>query len=488
MPKDLQFDMEQATGCEISVIGVGGGGGNAVNHMYKDGITGVDFVVCNTDAQALESSPVPLKIQIGGNITEGRGAGSDPEVGRKAALENIEQIKSTIQTNTKMLFITAGMGGGTGTGAAPVIAEAARELGILTVGIVTMPFEFEGMKRREYAQTGIQTLKEHVDTLVIISNDTLRKLYGNLAMGKAFQQADNILTTAAKGIAEIITVTGYVNVDFEDVRTVMRDSGVAIMGSATCEGEDRARRAIEEALHSPILNDNDIRGAKHILLNITSGEEEVLMDELTEITDYVQEEAGQNANLIWGHCQTEEPGNKLSVTLIATGFEGNGMPPAEAEPKRKYHKLNTSPGTTASQPSHPGSTAPAGGHTVKPPRGRGPKGAHAPVNPPYPGGKHNPSDTPRPVSEWNPSYNEEGDPNSTKPHKLKRRREGVPFSSDNLDEVERTPAFVRRQIPLAEIPHSSDEQVSRYTLGESRNGEHSGRLRSNNRYLHDNVD
>jgi cell division protein FtsZ len=268
MSDKMKFDLPKNQSSIIKVVGVGGGGSNAVNHMFSQGIDGVDFLVCNTDQQALDISPVPHKIQLGSTLTEGRGAGSIPEVGKNAAIENIDQIREILKTNTKMVFITAGMGGGTGTGAAPIIAEAAKELGILTVGIVTLPFAFEGRKRKLQASEGIKEIKQYVDTLLVINNDKLREIYGNLSVGAAFDHADNVLTTASKGIAEIITRIGYINVDFEDVRTVMSEGGVAIMGSAAAGGENRAITAVEHALTSPLLNDNNIRGAKYILLNI----------------------------------------------------------------------------------------------------------------------------------------------------------------------------------------------------------------------------
>ncbi len=305
----------------IKVIGVGGGGSNAVNYMFKHGIVGVDFAICNTDAQAMELSPVPTKIQLGPSLTQGRGAGSKPDVGRLACEESIEEVRQYLSNNCRMLFVTAGMGGGTGTGAAPIIAQTAREMDILTVGIVTLPFSFEGGRRGHQAYVGLEALKKQVDTLIVISNDKLRLIYGELPLSEAFSKADSILTTATKGIAEIITVPGYVNVDFEDVNTVMRDSGVAIMGIGTAEGENRARRAVDEALNSPLLEDNNIWGAKHILLNITSGTREVTMEEIFQITEFVQEEAGYGTDLIWGNCTDESLGESLSVAVIATGFE-----------------------------------------------------------------------------------------------------------------------------------------------------------------------
>lgn len=317
----MQFEMLKEKSSIIKVIGVGGGGGNAVNHMYRQGITGVDFIICNTDAQALELSPIPNKVQLGASLTEGMGAGSIPEVGKNSAIENIDDIKEMLGSNTKMLFITAGMGGGTGTGASPIIAKAAKELDILTVGIVTTPFSFEGKRRKMQAEDGLEEMKKYVDSFLVISNDRLREIFGNLTLGSAFGQADDILTTAAKGIAEIITIPGYINVDFKDVRTVMKDSGVAIMGSYAAEGENRALKAVEGALNSPLLEDNEIEGARYILLNISSGAKEVTMDEVTVITDYIQQEAGLAADLIWGNCTDESLGDKLAVTIIATGFQ-----------------------------------------------------------------------------------------------------------------------------------------------------------------------
>ena len=321
----MLFDIPKVEKSIIKVLGVGGGGSNAVSYMFKQGITGVDFAICNTDNQAMETSCVPVKIRLGPELTGGRGAGSRPQMGKQACIESIDDIRQFILDKTKMLFVTAGMGGGTGTGAAPIIAKAAREADILTVGIVTLPFTFEGSRRKRQALEGLEEMKNNVDALIVISNDKLRDIHGDLRLSDAFSRADNILTTAARGIAEIITMPGYVNVDFEDVNTVMRDSGVAIMGTASFEGENRARRAVQAALNSPLLEDNDIRGAQHILLNISSGREEVTMDEIFEITEYVQAEAGYGTDLIWGNCVDESLGEKLSVTIIATGFEQSMM-------------------------------------------------------------------------------------------------------------------------------------------------------------------
>ncbi len=317
----LKFDLPKDKSSIIKVLGVGGGGGNAVNHMFNQGIKGVDFVICNTDLQALEASPIPNKIQLGASLTAGLGAGADPEKGHNSAMEAIEDIIEVLGVNTKMLFVTAGMGGGTGTGAAPVIAKAARELDILTVGIVTTPFNFEGKKRKIHAEEGIEQLKRSVDCLLIINNDKIKEMYGNLPIRTAFSHANDILTIAAKGIAEIITYPGYINVDFEDVKTVMRNSGVALMGSASAEGENRAMDAVQGALASPLLNDNQILGAKNILLNISFGSNEVLMDEIDIISNFIQEQAGLNADVIFGTSIDETLGDKIAVTIICTGFE-----------------------------------------------------------------------------------------------------------------------------------------------------------------------
>ncbi len=305
----------------IKVLGVGGGGSNAVNYMHKIGITGVDFAISNTDLQSLESSNIEVKLQLGPEKTEGRGAGSLPEVGKEACIESIDEVREYLQDGAKMVFITAGLGGGTGTGAAPIIAKAAKDMNILTIAIVTLPFKFEGARRIRQAYEGLEELKKNVDSILVISNDKLRMIYGNLPLSEAFAHADDILTTAARGIAEIITVPGYINVDFEDVNTVMRNSGITVMGSGTAEGENRAKKAVEMAIESPLLEDNDIRGAKHILLNITSGTKEVTMDEIGEITEYIQGEAGYGTDIIWGNCKDDSIGEKISVTVIATGFD-----------------------------------------------------------------------------------------------------------------------------------------------------------------------
>ena len=339
----LEFDLPKETTSIIKVIGVGGGGSNAVNHMFNQGIVGVDFIVCNTDRQALDVSPVPLKIQLGASLTDGCGAGSIPEIGKNSAIENIEEIRSILSNGTKMVFVTAGMGGGTGTGAAPIVAQIAKEMGILTVGIVTVPFGFEGRKRRQQAEDGLDEMRKNVDTLLVINNERLREISGNLSIGNAFSQADDVLTMAAKGIAEVISVTGNINVDFNDVNTVMKNSGHAIMGSASAEGENRAIEAVQHALSSPLLDDNDISGAKYVLLNITYGAQEVLMDEITAITDFIQDEAGSTADVIWGHGFDGSLGDKLSVTIIATGFNSAPITGFEKAPERIVRPLEDEP-------------------------------------------------------------------------------------------------------------------------------------------------
>lgn len=333
----MQFDIQPEPGSIIKVIGVGGGGSNAVNHMFRAGISGVDFIVCNTDKQALEISPVNNKIQLGALLTKGLGAGAIPEMGRNSALETIDEIRKYLSDGTQMVFITAGLGGGTGTGAAPIIASVAKELGILTVGIVTLPFNFEGKKRKLQAEQGLEEMKKYVDTLLVICNDKLREIYGNLKMGEAFAHADNVLTGAARSIAEIISQHMHINVDFNDVKTVMKDSGVAIMGTASASGDRRAIRAVEQSLNSPLLNDNNIKGARHVLLNIMSGGDDITMDEFGEITDYIQEASGYTAELITGYGIDSSLGDSVNVTIIATGFQSNN--PMGFEAPRQQEKV-----------------------------------------------------------------------------------------------------------------------------------------------------
>lgn len=336
----ISFDLPKNQSNVIKVIGVGGGGSNAINHMFKQGIKGVDFIVCNTDSQALQSSSVPNKIQLGVNLTEGLGAGANPDVGQQSAIESIAEIEKMLDRNTKMVFITAGMGGGTGTGAAPVIAQLAKEREILTVGIVTLPFLFEGKVRQEQAKIGIEKLRKQVDSLIVINNNKLREVYGNLGFKAGFSKADEVLATASRGIAEVITHHYTQNIDLRDAKTVLSNSGTAIMGSAVAEGENRAKEAIVSALDSPLLNDNKITGAKNVLLLIVSGSNEITLDEIGEINDHIQTEAGHNANIIMGVGEDETLGDSIAVTIIATGFDieqQNGI--VNTEPKKIIHTL-----------------------------------------------------------------------------------------------------------------------------------------------------
>ena len=340
---NITFDLPKNQSNVIKVIGVGGGGSNAINHMFKQGIKGVDFIVCNTDAQALDNSPVPNKIQLGVNLTEGLGAGANPEVGQQSAIESVADIEKMLDSNTKMVFITAGMGGGTGTGAAPVIAQLAKERDILTVGIVTIPFQFEGKARQEQALAGVERLRRQVDSLIVINNNKLREVYGNLGFKAGFSKADEVLATASRGIAEVITHHYTQNIDLKDAKTVLSNSGTAIMGSATAIGENRAKEAIIAALDSPLLNDNKISGAKNVLLLIVSGTNEITIDEIGEINDHIQAEAGFNANIIMGVGEDETLGDSIAVTIIATGFNPEQQSEiVNTEPKKIIHALEDS--------------------------------------------------------------------------------------------------------------------------------------------------
>ena len=336
----LHFGLERKGNSIIKVIGVGGGGCNAVNHMMEEGIKGVDFMICNTDAQALVNSPVPVKIQLGATLTEGRGAGNSPEQGEQAAIENLEDIRVLLEGSTKMVFITAGLGGGPGTGAAPVIARLSREMDILTIAVVTIPSPVEGKRRYNQALAGVEKLREYVDSLLVISNEKLHKIYGNLPATLAFKKADNIINTAVKGVAEIITIHGNINIDFADVHTVMSGSKVFIMGTGYAAGEGRDMKAVKQALESPLLDSNDIRGTKDILLNIISGTDEITMGEIGNIIEYLQIEAGQDANIIWGNGVDERLGQKICVTIIATGFDKNPNKIFHQEPVREALDMN----------------------------------------------------------------------------------------------------------------------------------------------------
>jgi cell division protein FtsZ len=523
----IRFNLPKEYASIIKVIGVGGGGSNAVNHMFRQGIKGVDFVVCNTDAQALDFSPIPAKVQLGSTLTEGRGAGSLPQVGKDAAVENIEDIKSLLGETTKMVFITAGMGGGTGTGAAPIVAQTARDMGILTVGIVTLPFSFEGKRRRQQAEEGIEEMRNAVDTLLVISNDKLREMYGNLSLSNAFAQADNVLTTAAKGIAEIITVTGYINVDFEDVRTVMNKGGSAIMGSASAEGENRATRAIESALSSPLLNDNIIKGAKHILLNITAGDLEATMDEVSEISDFVQEEAGMSANIIFGTGHDPELGDKINVTVIATGFNTAPLLPFENrnQPEKIVHHLKTeNTGFNASATTTNTTTTTVVNKVeeapvtqtwdLNEPVAKTTESISTPVaeekstsikaldinfddkirtdklvRTVYPSNELKKDLEPTFVNNNNtpPVENDVDDANFNRARINRLREMSLKLkTSSGLNELENVPAYVRAGVELGNTPKSDESQVSRYTLEEGT--DKTAELKRNNPFLHDNVD
>jgi cell division protein FtsZ len=483
--RSYEFDLPMQHKSIIKVIGVGGGGSNAVNHMFNQGIKDVEFIVCNTDAQALEISPVPNKLQIGGELTRGLGAGANPEKGKAAAIESKEDIRELLSVDTKMLFITAGMGGGTGTGAAPEIAKVARELGVLTVGIVTQPFGFEGKKKKLAAEEGIKELRANCDTVIVILNDKLREVYGNLTLTNAFAQADNILTTAAKSIAEIITVAGYINVDFEDVKTVMAGSGAAVMGSAKAEGEHRAMRAAEEALSSPLLDDRNIKGARKILLSIRSGEQaEMQMDELTEITDHIQTEAGEEAEVIFGHGLDDGLGDAIMVTVIATGFS-NDEETGEEEDKKVYD-LDSSQRIKKEQEDQPELSKPE----PLPPQ-------NPPAPPPYPEAEHSYDDEPYRDSRHEDEENFYQERSSSRKYLMRKEamerktrlkgRKSI-SSPDNSEDVFKKedfynePAYVRRNIHLYSAPSHNDRNVSRYSLDDDDN------IIGNNKFLHDNVD
>lgn len=526
---DFELPKEQNASI-IKVIGVGGGGGNAVNHMYNQGIKGVDFIVCNTDLQALEISPVPNKLQLGPSLTEGRGAGSLPEIGKNAAVENIEEIREYLSAGTKMVFVTAGMGGGTGTGAAPVIAKVARELGILTVGIVTVPFNFEGRKRRIQAEEGLEEMRANVDTLLVINNERLREVTGNLSITNAFEKADDILATAARGIAEVIAVTGAINVDFNDVNTVMRDSGVAIMGSASAEGDNRALKAVEQALESPLLNDNDISGAEYVLLNITYDEKEVTMDEITEITDYIQDAAGSTADVIFGHAKDDSLGDKISVTVIATGFASSPITGFEKAPKRNVTTLEEEKKSELTEPmSSPTETTAnvwAGAKEVTEaqdePFLKSKETEEAKeTSHPTPTFDNKEEEAKQMDFGWNVTPTAEAtakEESEVKRYTLEDDMEELDLDTtnskqsfspeqqqqrskermskiqeytqrlkkaDGIQDLENEPAYVRRNVQLDESIPSEESSKSRFSVSKNEDGTS---LNSNNSFLHDNVD
>jgi cell division protein FtsZ len=490
----MNFDLPVERSSIIKVIGIGGGGNNAVNHMYEKGIKDVNFVVCNTDHQALEKSPVPVKVQIGESITEGRGAGSKPDVGRQAALENINEVMGALSGNTKMVFLTTGMGGGTGTGAIPVIAKACKEAGLLTIAVVTIPFKSEGKIRIRYAIDGITELKDYVDSLLVINNEKLREIYGDQGVSTAFAKADDILTTAVKGIAEIITVAGYINVDFADVETVMKDSGVAIMGMGLAEGDNRALKAIENALASPLLNSNDITGAKSILINISSGAgvNELTMDELGEITDYMYETASEDALIIRGLSQEDNLGGKVSVTVIATGFPSNSIFTPYKRPKPRKVELLA---VNSPVPPH---VIPEKGDDIFTVQEKSPRTVISTIDDEMQGELDFNLENATELSELRGrkpqnDNNDEKEKRETTLQKVKHmqnffKKEGLSnkIIKDNIETFEDVPAYVRRNMSLEPKEKESDSKVSKFTLSSGEDNEPV--LRENNAYLNDNVD
>ncbi len=495
MTEDLMnFDLPVNRSSIIKVIGVGGGGSNAVDHMYRNGIKDVDFIVCNTDAQALANSPVQVKIQLGASLTEGRGAGNKPAIGREAAIENLDDVIDVLAKNTKMVFITAGMGGGTGTGAAPVIAKAAKEMEILTVAIVTIPFRNEGQRRINQALEGIAEIEKYVDSLLVINNEKIREMYGDLKVSNAFAKADDVLAIAAKGIAEIITVHGYINVDFSDVETVMVNSGVAIMGSATATGPDRAIQAVTNALKSPLLNDNNIIGARNILINITSGSEEITMDEIGQVTDYIQSCAGDDADLIWGNGIDEKLGDSISVTVIATGFGTNSIPELYIR-KRQLDKISLEekekkdllseidPDSEFEVKDVPKTRKRSGSSNIVKQRE-----IEFDMSEPYE--SHSSSDDPQ-MRQLEKSMEikkaAERVKNLKKTYeKLREMNLSPQQANTSIEEMENQPAYVRRNFELNSTEPSKEKKISKYSL--KNEDDKKAKLSDDNRYLHENVD
>lgn len=487
----MNFDLPVDRSSIIKVIGVGGGGGNAVNHMFRQGIRDVNFVVCNTDAQALANSPVSVKIQLGESLTEGRGAGNKPEIGRQAAIESLNEVAEVLEGNTKMVFITAGMGGGTGTGAAPIIAKAAKELGLLTVAIVTIPFRFEGERRISQAVEGISEIEKYVDSLLVINNEKLREVCGNLKFSEAFSYADNVLATAAKGIAEIITVPGYINVDFADVETVLSESGVALMGTGTASGEDRAVAAVQQALTSPLLNDNDIQGTENILLNITSGSSEITMDEIGEIADYVNNEVGSSPNIIWGTGIDEKLGDSISITVIATGFESTSIPELYAK------KVSKKTITLSDSKSDVKKEAPVLvlEDDIIDDEDKSLNLTQRTIDFDLKKSRKNESDKfvvlQEPESETEVAVETKKSEIQKKLNesreRMKERRMDSSKIKDNIDEFESEPAYKRKNLKIDQPVHSNDSKVSRYSLEDDEESDGAS-LNPNNAYLHDNVD
>ena len=475
MDELMNFDLPKGNSNIIKVIGVGGSGGNAVNHMFDKGIKGVDFVICNTDHQALQNSPIDNKIQLGATLTEGLGAGNEPNQGREAARESYDDIAEMLSHNAKMVFVTAGLGGGTGTGAAPVIAQQAKDMGILTVGIVTLPFRFEGNKRRNNATNGLMEMRKSVDALLVIDNEKIREMYGNFRASQAFGYADDVLTLAAKGIAEIITVHGIINVDFADVKTVMTDSGIALMGSASATGDNRAIEAIDKAMHSPLLSNNDIRGAKNILLNIiSSSEHEATMDEVCGINDYVQEAAGNNADIIWGNTIDDSLGDALSVTVIATGFDDDSLSdflPAQPVEKKKVVLEDPATETVNQATTQKPTGVPTGFRTEFPTNDPGKIERVelediSPMN----------YEIRQATLDFGADGSHAADFQSAQPLRYSSEQEVL--------DMENQPAYMRnQQQPVAQAEANPQTgQMSRMTLSSD------GKLRENNSFLFDNVD
>ena len=488
----MNFDLPVDRSSIIKVVGVGGGGGNAVNHMFRKGIQDVNFVVCNTDEQALDNSPVSVKVQLGESLTEGRGAGNKPEIGRQAAIESIDDIAEVLGGNTRMVFITAGMGGGTGTGAAPIIAKIAKEMGLLTVAIVTIPFRFEGDRRINQAVEGINEIEKYVDSLLVINNEKLREVCGNLKFSEAFSYADNILATGAKGIAEIITVPGYINVDFADVETVLANSGVALMGTGVAEGEERAIKAVQQALTSPLLNDNDINGTENILLNITFGNDEITMDEIGEIADYVNSEVGSSPNIIWGTSFDVKLGNSISITIIATGFESTSVP--ELYAKKVTKKTITLEDTKLNAANKKAPTIQFKEEALVE-DDNSLNFSQRTLD--FDLKKDRLVDKDKFVVLQEPDEETEVAVETKKSEiakklnesreRMKERRMDSSQIKENVDEFESEPAYRRRNLKIEQPVHSKDSKVSRYSLKDEENSE-GATLNPNNSYLHDNVD
>lgn len=508
MKEDLiDFNLPENEHSIISVIGVGGGGNNAVNRMHERGIKDVDFLVANTDAQALALSQVPLKIQLGETLTEGRGAGNRAEIGKQAAIESAEKIRECIKPSTKMAFIVAGMGGGTGTGATPVIAGMCREMDVLSVAVVTLPFRFEGPLRMKQAIQGINKLKNEVDALLIIHNEKLREIYGNLTLSNAFGNADNILMLAVKGIAEIITMHGYVNVDFADVVSVMSGGGIAFMGSATASGPDRAREVIENTINSPLLNNNDLKGASRVLLNITSGKEEITVDEIGSITDSIMENVGGKVNTIWGTVSDDTLGDEIRITLVATGFKEDSIPEfiMQNPPKKEVVPL---PGNNSddlfSKSETDSEDLEVEAEELKPSKEKAIIEDIQPAEEKPPVEEETPakdiSESPASenfIMEEDPGREKDVEIDQSEPvqndfdtqekrnvARLKAFNYNNIFESENIDQIEKVPAFKRKGLTVEPEIFPREEQESRYTVG----GGKDAVLKANNPYLHDVVD